>query len=274
MTTAAELITDALDDINVNASESSIDPSDMQKSIRIMNRMVASWNLALGYTDVVDPSDTLTVITGAELAIQQNLAINLASTFDAIATQELKNTAFQSYQNMLSQVVTIKPLGMPSTMPKGSGNYQTLSEDNFYLDSDPKGMIYLSANTTETIISTASTAVLVLGAWVQESVTSLTSTAAGRITYNPSISALKDIDLTASVLMSTSGKRTVKIHLVVNGLVISGASVIGSATSSAEARLSFSWPMDLFKGDYIEMYVSNETDTDNVIVSSATLRIS
>ena len=122
MTTAAIMIQDALDDINVNASESPIEASDMQKAIRTMNRMVASWGLPLGYTVVTDPSDDLTVIAGAELAIQGNLAILLAPAFDAFASPALKTTAKQAYDDMLSQVITIQPLSMPSRLPKGTGN--------------------------------------------------------------------------------------------------------------------------------------------------------
>ena len=122
MTTAAIMIEDALDNINVNASESPIDPSDMQKAIRTMNRMVASWNLGLGYTVVTDPSDDLTVIAGAELAIQENLAVLLAPAFDSFASAELKMSAKQSFDDMLSQVITIQPLNMPSRLPKGTGN--------------------------------------------------------------------------------------------------------------------------------------------------------
>ena len=121
-TTATELIQDALGDILEEAADSPIDPADFQKAIRIMNRMVSSWGLALGYTEVDDPDDEITVIDGAILAIQQNLALNLVSAFDGFASQDLKREATRAYKNMLSQVVTIQPLKLPSTLAKGSGN--------------------------------------------------------------------------------------------------------------------------------------------------------
>ena len=122
MTTASEIISDALGDILQLAAETPIAADDFQLAVRAMNRMVNSWGLALGYTNVSDPNDVLTVIAGAELAIQHNLAVNLAPSFDAIPTRELKQTAKKAYNDMLSQVVRVQPLSLPSTLAKGTGN--------------------------------------------------------------------------------------------------------------------------------------------------------
>lgn len=122
MTTARELIQDALGELLEEASEAPIQPDDFQKAVRIMNRMVASWGLPLGYTDIDDPGETITVIPGAILAIQQNLALNLVSTFDGFASPDLKREARISYRNMLSQIINIQPLKLPSTLAKGTGN--------------------------------------------------------------------------------------------------------------------------------------------------------
>ena len=133
MTTASEMIADALGDILEEQSEAPIQPDDFQKAVRIMNRMVNSWGLALGYTNVSSASDILTVIPGAELAIQHNLAINLAPSFDAIPTRELKQTAKKAYDDMLSLVISIQPLGLPSTLAKGTGNNRgNWSNNTFY----------------------------------------------------------------------------------------------------------------------------------------------
>ena len=132
MTTAAEIIEDALSDILVRASESPIPADEMQSAIRIMNRMVASWNLGIGYTNVTDASDDLTVIQGAELAIQQNLAVALAPSYDAVATVKLEKMASKSLRNLKKIVITTADMNFPSRLAKGSGNTRYYDSSTFY----------------------------------------------------------------------------------------------------------------------------------------------
>lgn len=132
MTTAAEIIEDALSDILVRASESPIPADEMQSAIRVMNRMTAAWNLGIGYTTITDPSDDLTVIQGAELAIQKNLALLLAPQFDAVAAMELKAQARSSLKDLKRIIVTVGEANYPSRLPRGSGNTRFYDSSTFY----------------------------------------------------------------------------------------------------------------------------------------------
>ena len=57
--TAQSIITDALQEILVQATEQPIEPSEFQSGIRYLNRMMSQWEangMDLGYVEVVNPA--------------------------------------------------------------------------------------------------------------------------------------------------------------------------------------------------------------------------
>ena len=122
MTTAQVVITDALGEINESGSEVPIQADDEQLALRMMNNMVASWNLPIGYTTVTNPSQELTVIDGAILAIQKNLAVLLMGQFDYAFDSGIARSAKGALAALRRQVVSVQPSRYPSRLPTGSGN--------------------------------------------------------------------------------------------------------------------------------------------------------
>ena len=141
MATAEEIITDALGEILVQASEQSVEPEAMQTSIRYLNRMMSEWaarGMSLGFTIITNPADSVTVPDGALNAVVYNLAIKLSQQYDAPITVNLASSAKDGMSAVLDLSVTSGATQMPSTMPLGSGNEGFLNNGSrhFYVKSD------------------------------------------------------------------------------------------------------------------------------------------
>jgi hypothetical protein len=276
MTTATEIIEDALSDILVRASESPIPADEMQSAIRVLNRMTSSWNLDIGYTEVKNAGDVLTIIEGAELAIQKNLSVLLAPQFDAIAGMELKAQARGSLKDLKKIIIKVGNANYPTILPLGSGNTRFYNTPTFYPAAPTvfatNALLDFTNNSTETVISTINTAVLVAGTWVNQHSARMTVTPTGRVTFNPTSS--EDLSVTVSAtLLTASGNNQITLQIAKNGVLIANAaaSVTGSATTSRDIEIS--WNDSFDTGDYIELFAINETDTANLTITSATLRV-
>jgi len=125
METASEIITDALQELIVQASETSINAEDAQVSIRYLNRMMArlaARGINLGFTKVSNLGDDITVPDGALSGIVTNLAIELANQYSVIVSPGLAARASAGIDAMLDIAFVIIPTQMPDTAPRGSGN--------------------------------------------------------------------------------------------------------------------------------------------------------
>lgn len=122
---ANEVIVDALEEIIVLTDEAPINPPEGRTAIRILNDMMAflaAKGIELGYTEVSDLGDPITVPPGAIFGIKTNLAILLAPRYNVPVTQELKNNAKTGMDAMIDLAVAMIPSEYPETLPQGSGN--------------------------------------------------------------------------------------------------------------------------------------------------------
>ena len=99
------------------------------------------------------------------------------------------------------------------------------------------------------------------------------ATAAGRLTYLPTETALVEVTAKAGILMASTGSKVVTAILAKNGVVLA-ASGSGTATSLLSAVIEIPWRVEMSQNDYLELWVSNTSDSVNLIVSNAELRIS
>lgn len=123
--TAQTIITSALQEILVQASEQPIEGDEFQDGVRYLNRMMAEFDaagIALGYTKVSDPDDAITVPDGAINGMIFNLAIRLAQSYDAAVSQTLAIAANESLVAMRNIGVTMQQTQYGGTLPIGSGN--------------------------------------------------------------------------------------------------------------------------------------------------------
>lgn len=125
MTTAAEIITDALTEILVQPSEAPIQASEAQAAIRWLNRWMSqlkSNGVDLGYTKITNLADTVTVVEGAEMGMVANLAVALAPQYSAPVSPALIQAANDGLQTMRKLGDVIQPMSLYDQCPIGSGN--------------------------------------------------------------------------------------------------------------------------------------------------------
>ena len=141
-------------------------------------------------------------------------------------------------------------------------------------DTHKDGLLSLVSNATNTVIAVATTPVLVAGTWTIEDTNQFTGTAGGRLTYN----GIKDIhvDITASFSAApVSGtNKSIKFYAALNGTFIANSGAYNNLSSGNPARTTLVWRIGLTTGDYIETFVANDTDTIDVLISDAVLRVS
>lgn len=137
---AGEIVTDAMEEIVVQADEAPIEQSEGRAAIRALNDMMLSYaakGVNLGYTEVVSLADEITVPLGAIRWIKLQLAIELAPKYDVQINQLLLVKAKDAYQAVLNLTMDSLQSEYPSTLPRGSGNdYPDYSTSVFYPDQE------------------------------------------------------------------------------------------------------------------------------------------
>jgi len=132
MTTAQQIIADALDEIQVSEAEASISDFEAQSARRELNRMMLSLPVKTGFTEVESLSETLSVKTNAEDFIKKNLALRLASSYNRPVPASLAQAAAQTRKDLMRDYVKLRPLNYPKTLPIGLGT----SNNDYFLNDD------------------------------------------------------------------------------------------------------------------------------------------
>lgn len=135
------------------------------------------------------------------------------------------------------------------------------------------GMLSMPSNATNTVISVATTPVLVAGTWTVEESHQTTCTTGGRVTYEAVRD--KDLNVTASVSVApaSGGNVAISAYIAVNGTVVTNSRRSSSASSGQPTSITLPWYADLTNADYVEVYVANDDTTTDLLVSSAVLRV-
>lgn len=128
MATVAQVIKAALQRILVQGSEAPLESDEYQDAIFALNNFMSALEaegVDLGYTEVNDLSDEVTVPAGALRGIIANVAIEVAPDYGGVVSPELIQQAASGMKAMRHLGQTIKASCFPCTLPIGSGNYQT-----------------------------------------------------------------------------------------------------------------------------------------------------
>ena len=147
------------------------------------------------------------------------------------------------------------------------------SNNTFIADSHPGVAHYMDANATETVIAIAGTPVLAAGTWAADAASKFSGTAAGRATYLDSPNAR--VQVVVSLMMKvSSGTETISAYLAKNGSIIANTKQSNDIASSLFfTTFVIPWTVDLATNDYLEVFVSNDTTTDNILVQSGIFRV-
>lgn len=130
MATVAQVADASLKRILVQGAEAPLQADEYQDYIFALNNYMLALDaegVTLGYTEVSDLGDTLTVPTGALRGIIANMAIEVAPDYSGQITPGLVKAARDGMQVMRIIGQTISATSFPSTLPKGSGNMDDVS---------------------------------------------------------------------------------------------------------------------------------------------------
>ena len=131
----------------------------------------------------------------------------------------------------------------------------------------------MHSNSTATTISTTSTPVKVAGTFVSGSASSFTVDTTGKLTYTGSTTTT--VHLTASVTLGVVGtNQDLAVHLAKNGTVISAAKISRLVSASDTANVGVFYNVSVATSDYLEVFVSNATTTNNITVTDCLFGVS
>lgn len=158
MTTANDIITDALQELIVQASEAPIEAPEAQTAIRYLNRMMFRWSaigIDLGYTTASDLGDDPTLPAYAEDVVVKHLAALLMKQYDIPMTVDFKIELRDLMSDLRLVTFSIGATEYGSTLPYGSGNETVngITTTHFYPDlqddilTETTGSIGLEADT-------------------------------------------------------------------------------------------------------------------------------
>ncbi len=140
-------------------------------------------------------------------------------------------------------------------------------------DTMPDGLLSMTANATETVISVATTPVLVAGTWVIERVSLFTGTTAGRLTSDSERDIVQPIDITATIASASGVNKDISVYLARNGSIIANSVKTNRVGVTDPRNTTVMWQLSMSETDFDEVYVANDTDTINLIVSDIILRV-
>ncbi len=147
------------------------------------------------------------------------------------------------------------------------------SLNNTIADTRPDGLLSMQGNATNTVIASAGVGVLVAGTWNIETMSQMTGTAAGRLTYDGGKDA--KLPLTGSVTIEpiSGGSQSMGVQIAINGAAIANSLRQSETASGSPVTIDVHWQDNIQPTDFVEVFVSNQSGTTDVLVSSATLRI-
>lgn len=122
---------------------------------------------------------------------------------------------------------------------------------------------HVASNSTETVISTINTPVILDAVWTDVDKARFTFSSTGRWTYT----GLEDICVKVSFIATIDpvggGSRDVSTYIALNGTVDNNTQ--GSATLSAGGQVSSIGILDLITGDFVEPFIENNSGTQNLV---------
>ena len=139
-------------------------------------------------------------------------------------------------------------------------------------DTRPDSLSHNTAGTTVTI-AIQGTPVKIGGTWIDDNSSHFTVDGSGRSTYNGLNSLQVPITLTVTADPASGTNKDFIVYIAINGTVESGSGVPARASSSDRNAVTVIWQHEFETGDYVEAFLSNETDTVNFDVIHAALRV-
>ena len=140
-------------------------------------------------------------------------------------------------------------------------------------DTQPDSLLSLTSSSSTTTITTINTPVKVVGTWVSERASHFTNNTNGRATYNGEIGLTTPIDAVLVIDPSAGTNKDFRAYIAINGSVVTNSGNTKRADAGNPQELTLLWQRKLAQNDFVELFIENKTDTTNVIVKDAILRV-
>jgi len=137
----------------------------------------------------------------------------------------------------------------------------------------PDALLSTTGNALQTTIGAIGVAVKANAVFVDDDTSQFATTSDGRTTYIGEKDASLPISLTATLLAAAGGDKQLSAYIAINGAIVPQTISTVTASSSKSNVAPSIWQPVFTNGDYVEIWVANDTNTDNVIVVNAVMRI-
>ena len=154
-----------------------------------------------------------------------------------------------------------------------AGNGISLTSTDNYVTIAQEGIaeyanVHMHGNATQTVIASTATAVKVAGTFIVGDEAGYTGDTTGRITHTGN-TARHIINAIISMTVASGTNHTVSMYIALNGTVIPSTKTTTTTSSGLYRSLATFANLELDQGDYVEIFVRNESTTDNLIVLDA-----
>jgi len=139
-------------------------------------------------------------------------------------------------------------------------------------DTMPDALTAFVGNATATVLSVG-VPTLVAGTWVEARSSQFTTTAGGRSTYLGERDLVTPIDISVVIDPASGTNKTVRAYVALNGAAVIASGIAVNVSSGDPKQISVPWQLKLSTGDFVEVFIENETDSVDATVIDATLRI-
>jgi len=135
------------------------------------------------------------------------------------------------------------------------------------------GLLSMIDNPTETVISSIGVGVLVAGTWVNVITSQFTGSTAGRLTYIGGRPIKLPVTISTAVTVASGTNQEIHFHIFLNGLIIEESKTETNIDSTDIKNQTNVWQLIMNPNDYLELFVENNSTTNNVTVIDAKFRI-
>ena len=128
MAQVQDIVRDALGHLRVIDANAPVKPIDMRDAIRALNLMVRRWEadgLALGWSDVSEPTDVLPLPPEAEEAVGYNLALRLRARYGVQVDPDIVALASAGLSALQRDRIVEMPLVLDRAFAPCSYNIRT-----------------------------------------------------------------------------------------------------------------------------------------------------
>lgn len=123
MSQVRDIVRDALGHLRVLDANAPVSAIDMRDAIRTLNMMLRRWEangLALGWSDVAEPTDQLPLPPEAEEAVGYNLALRLRARYGVSLDPDVLSLASAGLSALQRDRMVTAPLTLDRSFPLGS----------------------------------------------------------------------------------------------------------------------------------------------------------